>query len=146
MSVSVLWLIGGAALIALEAFGVPGVGFLFAGVAALFTGLLIEAGLLGADQLIAQLAVFLLTTVLLAVALWKRLKNWRLKPGAPRYHNMVGDEAVVAEPLTGDALGTVLWSGTRMQAKLASGTGVAPAGARVTISAVDGNVLHVTPK
>jgi len=147
MSVSILWLIGGAALIALEALGIPGIGALFAGLAALLTGLLIEFGALPAEDMIAQWAVFLLATILFAALLWKKLKNWRINPSAPRFQNMVGDEAIVVEALTGDAIGKVRWSDTLMQARLQHGTvAELPVGARTTIVAVDGNILTVAPK
>lgn len=147
MSASILWLIGGAVLMALEAFGVPGVGFLFAGLAALLTGVLVEIGILGAGQFMAQWAVFLLTTVLLAAMLWKKLKHWRFPSSGPRYQNMLGDEAIVVGGLSGDFSGTVRWSGTIMQAKIQHGTvAELPVGARVTITAVDGNTLIVAPK
>lgn len=147
MSVSILWLIGGAALIALEAFGIPGIGALFAGLAALLTGLLVEFGLVPAEDRLTQGAVFLLTTVILAVLLWKKLKTWRMNPAAPRFQNMVGDEAIVVETLAGDAVGKVRWSGTLMQARLQSGSvAELPVGARTIIVAVDGNILTVAPR
>ena len=147
MSLSIYWLIGGAALLALEAFGIPGIGALFAGLAAIVTGLLIEFGALPADDLLAQGATFFLATVLFAALLWKKLKNWRLSPGGPRYRNMVGDEAIVVDALSGDFTGNVRWSGTVMQARLQHGTvAELPIGARAVITAVDGNVLIVAPK
>ncbi len=146
MSVSILWLIGGGVLLALEAFGMPGIGLLFAGLAALVTGLLVEFGAVSADQIAAQWAVFLIGTILFAGLLWKKLKNWRFGTG-PRYRNMIGDEAIVIDALSGDFTGNVRWSGTLMQAKLQHGTtSTALIGARVTIAAIEGNILIVAPK
>ena len=147
MSLSIYWLIAGALALGLEAFGIPGIGFLFVGLGAIVTGLLVETSILAEGNLPSQVAAFLISTVLFTIALWKRLKSWRMNPSAPRYRNMVGDEAVVATPLIGDAAGTVRWSGTTMQARLQPGTvAELPADARVRITAVDGNVLIVAPK
>lgn len=148
MSISIYWLIGGAVLIALEAFGVPGIGFLFAGLAALVTAMAVQADLLEADAYATQLAMFFVTTGVLAALLWSRLKRWRLNPNAPRFQNMIGEEAVVTgAPLTAQALGTVHWSGTLMQARLAQGTvAELPVGSRATIVAVDRTILIVAPK
>ncbi|PZP85601.1 MAG: hypothetical protein DI582_05400 [Azospirillum brasilense] len=147
MTAAVYWLVAGAALLALEAFGVPGIGFLFAGLGALIVGLVVQAGLVAEGAFIAQWAIFFLSTTLFALLLWKKLKSWRLNPNAPQYSNMVGTEAVVTQPLIGDAVGEVRWSGTLMRARLHDATtGDAALGTTVIVRAMDGNVLLVAPK
>jgi membrane protein implicated in regulation of membrane protease activity len=148
MSNATYWLIASAILLGLEAFGIPGIGFLFAGIAAFTTALLIELGLLSADALVLQWALFFIVTGLSAALLWRKLKSWRMNPNTPEYSNIVGTEATVAAlGLSGKNEGHVNWSGTQMRARLADETAPAlTAGATVTITRVEGNVLFVTAK
>lgn len=146
ISASILWLLAGAAMLALEAFGLPGIGFLFAGLGAILVGAAIEAGLVGAANYMAQLAVFLIFTSIFAALLWKKLKTWRMNPRGETYQNMIGETAVIAlSGLQKGATGQVRWSGTLMQAELdpsESALGLAE-GTIVKIVAVKGNVLYV---
>ena len=147
MTNSVYWLIASGLLILFEVFGIPGIGFLFAGIAAFITAGAIELGLMAEDQLILQLALFCGVTALSAALLWRKLKVWRMNPNAPHYSNIIGTEAEVTETLTGTTLGHVRWSGTLMRARLAD-PAHAPLtpGAPVRITATEGNVLIVTTK
>lgn len=144
--VSVYWLVAGAVLLALEAFGIPGIGFLFAGIAAILVGALVELTLIDPFNIVTQFGVFGLATVLFAALLWKKLKSWRVNPNAPHYHNMVGTEAVVTQELINDAIGQVHWSGALMRARLAGKSGSVTVGSTVTVHEVDGNILLVAPK
>lgn len=146
MTVSVYWLMAAAVWFALEAFGIPGIGFLFAGIGAFFTAGMVELGLIDPSHYVMQFAVFFVITTAATALMWKKLKSWRLNPNAPHYSNIVGTEAVVVDTVDHDA-GTVRWSGTLMQARLQHGTvAVLQTGAKVTITAVHGNVLTVIPK
>lgn len=147
MSHSIYWLIASALFFTLEALGIPGIGFLFAAIAAAFVGILVEMALLAPSDILSQLAVFLLATGLTALLLWKRLKGWRLNPNAPHYSNIVGTEATVTRALIGDAEGEVRWSGTLMRATLVD-TQLAPVanGSVVVVRALKGNLLLVAPK
>ncbi|MDX2096114.1 MAG: NfeD family protein [Alphaproteobacteria bacterium] len=145
MSPTVLWLLAGAVFIGIDIFGMPGIGFLFAGIAALMVGSAIEFAVLGDDQLIAQFALFFLITSISAALLWTRLKNAH----RPSYSNILGSEAVVAAPgLSGGAEGQVKWSGTLMRARLAEGAEAdrLPEGTVVVIRQVEGNLLFVARK
>ena len=144
MSPSILWLIAGAALLALEAFGIPGVGLLFIGLGALATGITIEIGVIGAEDYLSQFASFFITSAVLTVLLWKRLKAWRIGKGEC-YSNMVGDKATVAKGGLSKAKGgEVHWSGTHMRAELhVDAADNLAEGTEVTIIAVKGNVLTV---
>lgn len=143
MAVSVYWLIAAALLLALEAFGLPGIGFLFLGLAAMAVGMFVELGLIGADAVVAQWAIFFLTTSLLALLLWRKLKSWRMNPNQPQYSNIVGTEARVKDAIIAGEHGSVHWSGTTMRAR--ANTDIA-AGTLVIVQAVEGNVLTVAPK
>lgn len=145
MSVTALWLLGGAVCIGIEMFGMPGMGFLFAGIAALLVGGAVEIGLIASEQLLLQFALFFLFTSVSALLLWKKLKKVR----GPVYSNMVGTQAeVIGGGLAGTREGQVKWSGTIMRARLADEViiDVLPSGTFVTISKVEGTLLHVVPK
>jgi membrane protein implicated in regulation of membrane protease activity len=145
MSPTVLWLIAGAMFVGIEMFGVPGVGFLFAGIAALLVGGAVELGAIANDNTVLQFALFFLTTSVSAALLWKKLKHVRKH----NYSNIVGDEAtVVGFGLSGTREGQVKWSGTLMRARLDDETiiDVLPSGTFVIITKIEGNLLHVKPK
>jgi membrane protein implicated in regulation of membrane protease activity len=146
LSASIGWLIAGAALLALEAFGIPGIGLVFAGLGAILTGIAIEIGAAGANDYVLQAAIFFASTIIFAVLLWSKMKAWRLNPKEKPYSNMVGDIAIVADAgLKKGTRGQVRWSGTLMFAEIdghETATEIA-AGTQVRISAVEGNVLKV---
>ncbi len=146
MEPSILWLIAGAAMLALEAFGIPGIGFLFAGLSAILVGITVQSNLVGQAAYVAQIALFFMFTAIFAALMWKKLKAWRLNPKQGEYSNMVGDSATIAlSGLQKGALGQVRWSGTLMQAELDAEepAQALPEGTRVRITAVRGNVLIV---
>ncbi len=144
MSTTMIWLFAGAAFIAVEIFGIPGVGFLFAGIAALVVGGAIEFDLIAADAVLAQAVLFTVLTCVSAALLWKKLKVTR----GSSYSNMVGEEATVMAPgLSGSREGQVKWSGTLMRARIdaSAGVDVLAAGMAVRITAVEGTLLIVAP-
>jgi membrane protein implicated in regulation of membrane protease activity len=146
LSASIGWLIAGAVLLALEAFGIPGIGLVFAGLGAILTGIAIEIGAAGANDYVLQAAIFFASTIIFAALLWNKMKAWRLNPKEKPYSNMVGDIAIVADAgLKKGTRGQVRWSGTLMFAEI-DGHDTATefaAGTQVRISAVEGNVLKV---
>jgi membrane protein implicated in regulation of membrane protease activity len=144
MSPTILWLIAGAVFIALEIVGIPGIGFLFAGIAALIVGGLVEFGVLAADETLLQFVLFFLMSITSAIVLWSKLKSTR----PPAYSNMVGTEAIVAAGgLVSNKEGQVQWSGTLMRAQLVANDGLAAVaeGTPVTIQRVEGNLVFVSP-
>lgn len=145
MSPTILWLVAGALFVTLEIFGLPGIGFLFAGLGALVVGALIEFGLLTANAVVLQFVIFFAFACVSAALLWKKLKNNKV----PAYSNMIGTEAIVAFPgLSGNREGQVQWSGTLMRARLTpdAGVDVLSEGTYVTVKAIEGTLLLVTPK
>lgn len=143
---SILWLLAGAALMALEAFG-PGLGFLFIGLGAIATGVAIEVGTVASADYVSQIAVFFISSGLFAMLLWRKLKSWHTSPEtAERYSNMVGDQAIAGGGgLSPGKEGQVGWSGTTMRAVLVADAPSVAEGAVVTIVAVKGNVVTVKP-
>lgn len=144
MALSIFWLVAGAIFIAIEIFGVPGIGFLFAGIGALAVGGLTDAGLIPPDNVQLQFVFFFVISCASAALLWKRLKRQKRTP----YSNMVGSEAIVAKPgLVGSKEGQVKWSGTLMRARLIENDGLLAVAdeSTVVIKAVEGNLLIVAP-
>ena len=145
-----LWVAFGAAMLAIEAFGLPGIGFLFAGLGAITAGILIEMGVMGTGNTTGQFAWFFGSTVAWTALLWKPMQRFRTrKATAGDYNNMVGNTATVSGgPLEKGKAGKVHWSGTTMQAELADDTaqdGV-PEGTDVVIREVKGTRLIVELK
>ena len=144
-----IWLIIGVGLLALEAFGLPGVGFLFAGLGALTVGLLLEMGLLAPAAYLWQITALFLFTACWTLLLWKPLQKFRLRvKQKPAYDNLIGALATVhGAPLQPGRQGQVAWSGTFLQAELApSVKEEMPVGARVVIEEARGALVIVSPK
>ncbi|MGH6812489.1 MAG: NfeD family protein [Methylocella sp.] len=146
------WLGFGALLIVFEAITSPGLGLFLAGIGALCTGLLVQAGIVGERALGAQVAWFLGLTTFWAAVLWKPLLKVRMKSrhkDGIELNNMVGGTATVGElGLKRGQIGQVTWSGTLMNAELEASAPVEslPAGALVVIKSVSGTTLTVIPK
>jgi len=141
-----LWLLLGALLLAVEALGASGIGFLFAGLGAVVAAIVAHLG--WAETIWAQAAWFFAATSAWAILLWLPMKKMKInKQGdADSYHNMVGDEATtLAEGLQPNRVGEVKWSGTVMKAKLVEGASAVPAAAPVVIKQVKGTMLIVAP-
>lgn len=146
MTMALVWLIAAGVFLALEAFGLSGVGLLFLGLGALIAGIAIEYGGVGADAYVLQSAIFLVSSSVFAALLWKKLKNWRMKPEISEYSNMIGDSATVSGAgLKRGVRGQVQWSGTTMQAEIDRSETVPEFGAGVVVKIVQvkGNVLYI---
>ena len=147
IAISYIWLIAGVLMLFVEAFGLPGVGIMFAGVGAIIVGMALKLGILSDVDLVAQFSLFFAATAVSAIALWKPLQKFRLGK-SPGYSNMVGDTAYVgASGLSHAQGGEVTWSGTIMRAKIAEHAGVEhiAAGTPVIITAISGTTLIVKP-
>ncbi len=146
MSHTTYWFIASGIFLLLEAFGIPGIGFLFAGIAALAVAALISLGLIADEATLMQLALFAILTSVSAALLWKKLKNWRINPKTPQYSNIIGTEATVVGSISGSTEGQVRWSGTLMRARLADTAATLTDGAPVIVTAAEGNLLTVKQK
>jgi membrane protein implicated in regulation of membrane protease activity len=145
-----LWLTAGALLLALEVFGAPGIGLLFGGIAGIAVGTLLQSGLLGADDITLQFAVWFGLTAFSALLLWKPLQRWRMpKSDNQGFSNMVGDLATITGgPLVRGSGGSARWSGTIMLAEIdpvADATRIEE-NTVVEITKVRGNTLLVRPR
>ena len=145
-----LWLILAGLCIAIEAMGFSGVGFLFSGLAALITSLIIHLGIIDMENVLMQVAAFFALTTTFALLLWKPLKKWRTnQDSGQEFNNMIGDVAVITqEGLQRGKQGKVSWSGTTMYAEIAEScpTDRLEGGILVEITEVEGNTLIVKPK
>ncbi len=145
-NISIYWLAAGALFILLEALAIPGIGFLFAGLAAITTGGLIEFSILPADKYILHTAVFLAASFAWAGILWVPMQHFHKKNKTEGFANMVGDIAIVCNgALVKGKTGEAKWSGTIMQAMLSENSRVEKLeeGQQVRILEVKGNILVV---
>lgn len=145
---SQLWLIAGAVLAAMEAFGIPGIGLLFGGIAAFLVAIIIEAGVIMQEDFALQFGAWFIITIISALLLWKPMKHWRSRPSSPAYSNMIGSTATICEgDLVAGKKGKAIWSGARMNAEIAPDMGVEILhdGETAIIHAVDGNTLQLKP-
>jgi membrane protein implicated in regulation of membrane protease activity len=142
-----LWLLAGAVLLALEAAGASGIGFMFAGLAALLVGVLIEANIITETNLTLQLALWFTLTVVTAIILFSPLKRWRTDTKSEdSFDNIIGTTATVAAGgLMIGKPGRVQWSGTVMNAQVVDTCqqGAFLEGDTVTVCAIKGNQLIV---
>lgn len=146
MSAFTLWLLAGIVFMAIEAIGIPGMGFLFAGLGALTVGVWLNFA--SDTNTITQFVIFFGATTVWAGLLWKPLQKFRVgKTGG--YNNIIGDDAFVGEHgLKKGAVGEATWSGTIMKAELSPDASVESlsSGDTATIIAVSGNKLILKPK
>jgi membrane protein implicated in regulation of membrane protease activity len=142
-----LWLVLGALMLAIEAFGATGIGFLFAGLGAIIAAIAAHLG--WAETVWGQTSYFFGATVLWAALLWipmQRLKAQK-HAGAENFSNMQGDEVVVlSDVLEAGKTGEVRWSGTTMKAKLSEGSPSLKKDDVALIAEVKGTLLIVTPQ
>jgi membrane protein implicated in regulation of membrane protease activity len=143
-----IWLIAGVAFLIIEAIGINGFGMFFAGLGALFVGMVINFDLITEDNLLQQLVVFGLSTTIWAISLWKPIKKWH-NGKKSSYNNMIGETATVADGgIFKQNGGAVKWSGTIMKAQIADDDAAEniAEGEKVIIKEIAGNTLTVTKK
>ena len=137
------WLTAGALMLAVEALGVPGVGFLFAGIGAMIVGMLLALGIVGDADWLIQASSWCFISVVSALILYKPLKRMRSQ-STDNYSNMLGTMATVEAPgLLPGIEGQVRWSGTIMRARLADGVPAVEDGVVLRVVAVEGTVLII---
>ena len=135
------WLTAGVLMLAVEALGVPGVGFLFGGIGAVLVGALLAFNVVGSAAWFIQALCWCGISAIVALLLYKPLKRWRSQSN-DQYSNMVGTMATVESPgLAPGAEGNARWSGALMRARLADGVLAVEEGVVLRVVAVEGNVL-----
>jgi len=117
--IALIWLLTGALCFALEAMAVPGIGFLFAGFAAISVGGLINFDFLDPYSPLPQFAFFFVLIFVWAAVLWAPLASYKRRNKSDEYINVIGDAVVVkSRILEKGKAGKVFWSGTIMKARL----------------------------
>lgn len=145
-NLTVIWLVAGGILILIESLTMPGIGFLYAGLAAISVGGLLSLDYIDQTDVVAQLSWFFGLTAVWAALLWKPMKRFRYHNSDKEYQNIVGSIATVkSEALVKKKHGKVEWSGTIMKADLSADSAVdsVEAGQQVKIIALEGNRVIV---
>ncbi len=116
---------------------------LFFAIAAFITGLLVSAGVISGWE--SEILVLGLLTLVIAITLWKPLKNLQNKGGGPdTSSDMIGQKVPSSSEIT-SAGGTIRYSGINWNARLDGNSSVdrIAEGEQCLITAVDGNVMIV---
>ena len=144
-----VWMVVSVVFLLAEAFGIPGVGLLFAGLGALVAGLCVYGGVVAEESHNAQFIVFFVFSLVWAMLLWKPMQKFRVGKRHGEYHNIIGTTAYVGgSGISRKDGGEVTWSGTIMRAELSASAGVdsIESGSAVVIVEVNGATLVVKPK
>lgn len=136
---AIIWMLISGALIIAEVFASLHLALLFAGLAALTTGGVIAFGLVDDGDVILQLVIFFAATTFWAAILWKPLLKRR---AGSQYNDLIGKIAIAESDFKGNS-GKVKWSGTIMNARLASDEFEIKAGEELIIKSIEGNILTV---
>lgn len=146
---SEFWILAGFVLLVLEVVtGLTTGLFLFAGLGALVSGLLMQAGLL-AETWTVGIASVGISSGIIAALLWRPLQ--KLQGGrAPEKDNssdLVGYEFVVEQDVTTLVPGKIRYSGVDWRVEIHKNAGVdsVTAGQRVAVVSVDVGVFRVKP-
>lgn len=116
---AVFWLILGIIFIIFETFLVPGVGFLFFGLASFSLGSLLAFSIIETPLFLIQLGYVALLTFVWGILLWKPFKKYLSRSNKEHFSNMIGEMAVVSSAILGkEQPGQIAWSGTVMSALL----------------------------
>jgi membrane protein implicated in regulation of membrane protease activity len=132
----------------LEVTTLPGIGLLFAGLAAIVVGGLVSVHVIDGSAILLQFSVFFVSTGIWAALLWVPMKRLRYKNSAANYKHLVGNLGVViGAPLTKHSFGQVKWSGTILKARITPHGNVdeIPVGTEVEIVEIDGATVYVKP-
>lgn len=113
-----LWTFIGIMLMALEIFGVPGIGILFAGFSAISVAVSIFFSPDLNDNIGSQLLYFLLFTAFWAAVLWIPLNKFINYDDDGNYSNIIGTYGTVIGYIAKDNVGEVSWSGTIKRAMI----------------------------
>lgn len=145
----IAWMAFGAVLILLEVLLMPGIGFFFAGMAAVSLGLLLTFDLFMYVSVTMQVSLFFMFTCFWAAVLWIPIQKFKSRKAVNSYENITGELAVVwEEDLQIGIPGKVTWSGTILNARLDPNSKLerVEKGQYVRITGTAGSTLIVEPK
>ncbi len=137
-----LWLLVGLALLGIEMLTPGGFFTIFFGVAAIIVGVLARFGLAGPAW--TQWIWFSGLSIASLLVLRKPLLEWmrRREVKRPAIDTLVGETAVILEPVPGSGVGKAELRGTSWSARSADGSSL-PVGARCRVDRVDGLTLWI---
>ena len=142
------WITLGFILLAAEVllFGFTTIVFLFAGIGAVVTGLLMTAGLLP-ETWIAGVSGFGISTGIVSAILWKPLKNMQNKSAPPQQQSsdLIGYSFILEQDITTLKAGHHRYSGVDWKVDIDGSAGVESitAGTRVKVASLDAGVFRV---
>lgn len=139
------WTIVGLVLVIAEMFVVPGVGLLFVGLGALSVALI---SVILPEIYEVQYIIFIITSLVWLIILWGPIKRYLYKKGNDySVPALVGSKVkVVHNAIASGEIGQVQWSGTIMNAKLASDINIeVKTDSILKVVEVQGNVLICIP-
>ncbi|MBF0421994.1 MAG: NfeD family protein [Magnetococcales bacterium] len=145
-----LWYAIGFTLLALEAgvFGFAVGMFLFTGLGALATGLLIATGLLSGSATSA-IATFAITSLVSATLLWKLFHRRQQTANAPprQVSDIIGLRFVLQQDVGPETRTVERYSGVDWQVvpELAAGSATIPRGTLVEVVSLDAGIFRVRP-
>jgi membrane protein implicated in regulation of membrane protease activity len=146
---SSFWVALGFLLLATEVlvFGFTTIIFLFAGIGAIITGLLMMSGVL-AETWISGMACFGISTGIISVLLFKPLRKMQDSPAKvqPQSSDLVGYSFVLQQDITNIQPGTHRYSGIswKVEIDVSAGVDEIKAGQRVEVVSLDAGVFRVT--
>jgi membrane protein implicated in regulation of membrane protease activity len=143
LNTSELWLVIGIILIILEFSQLPGIGFLFLGLGAIATSIIIDHW---PAEIFTQLTYFGINSLVCFLILWYPLKRFVYKSNkslSRESFDLIGTKVtVVNKDICANEDGQVSWSGTIMNAQLPSKSKtIAKIGDILYVLEVKGNIL-----
>lgn len=143
------WIALGFLLLALEVlvFGFTTIVFLFSGLGAITTGLLMQFGILP-HTWVAGISCFGLSTGLYSILLWKTLQRIQAsEPQQQQSSDLIGHEFIVEQEITSLQPGTTKFSGISWRVEIDKDAEVdkLSPGQRVVVSSLDAGVFRVKP-
>ena len=147
-NLSGFWIATGFILLTIEVllFGFSTIIFLFAGLAAIITGLLMMSGVL-AESWTAGIACFGITTGVISASLWKLLKKMQNRSQSDQkpQSDFVGIEFVLGSDISTTEPGKYRYSGIDWKVEIDSSSkaGEISKGDRVRVASVEVGVLRV---
>lgn len=114
--------------------------FLFFGIGALVVALI---GLVTPLSWLASTSLFLLSSIIIAFALYPILRKWQNKPAPIAGNDAIGQQVKVLETVSQSENGKVHWSGSEWPAQLADGEEDIVEGAAAVIVKLEGIRLFI---
>jgi membrane protein implicated in regulation of membrane protease activity len=142
----VVWSIIGMILMALEIFGIPGIGILFTGFSAITVAFTIYLDAQLIDDIAAQLLYFFFYTVVWAAILWIPMNKFIQYNDNGDYTNIINTYATTHNDMKKGDFGEVMWSGTKVRAMIEEDNldEEIPAKTTVKIASVIDGIFYIT--